>query len=205
MLIEKLKGIPRLSREEELDLWHQYRNGSGTARDKILRCHLHYVAQISRQMHNKTGLNIDDLFSAGCLGLMRAFPKFDESRGTRFVTYAAFWIKNEIVTEIRHKYTNGLIGEGKPTDKMAEFSEDYNYTVNTDEPEVVCIQKEIHQITKDSLKALKPREQRIIKERYWGEQTFADVGRKLDLSRERIRQLELESLDKLKYRLEKRI
>lgn len=42
------------------------------------------------------GIEYDDLFQAGCLGLLKAAEQFEESRGLRFSTYAVFLILGEM-------------------------------------------------------------------------------------------------------------
>ena len=42
------------------------------------------------------GIEYDDLFQAGCLGLIKAAENFEESRGLRFSTYAVFLILGEM-------------------------------------------------------------------------------------------------------------
>lgn len=47
-------------------------------------------------IYSKRGIPLDDILTAGNMGLMRAVEKYDPSFNTRFATYAAFWIKQEI-------------------------------------------------------------------------------------------------------------
>jgi len=46
-------------------------------------------------------IDIDDLVSAGNLGLIKAIKKFDTKYQTNFSTYAVFWIKQAILREIK--------------------------------------------------------------------------------------------------------
>ena len=48
------------------------------------------------------GLEREDLIQAGVAGLLRAIDKFDESRGTRFSTYAVPWIRQSIGRQIEN-------------------------------------------------------------------------------------------------------
>ncbi|MFE1291295.1 sigma-70 family RNA polymerase sigma factor [Streptomyces sp. NPDC058751] len=46
------------------------------------------------------GLDYDDLFQHGALGLMRAARKFDPAKGFKFSTYATWWVRQSIVRGI---------------------------------------------------------------------------------------------------------
>jgi RNA polymerase sigma factor for flagellar operon FliA len=77
--------------------------GDITARDAVLRQHLglvYHVAQgLSRSRAND--VELDDLVSAGTLGLIDAFEHFDASRGLAFSTYAAPRIRGAMLDELR--------------------------------------------------------------------------------------------------------
>lgn len=53
--------------------------------------------------HAERGVPMADLISAGNIGLFRAAQKFDRDRGIKFSTYAAWWIKQQIMREIEKK------------------------------------------------------------------------------------------------------
>lgn len=78
-------------------------NTDDSARDTILRQHLglvYYVAQqLARARANE--VELDDLVSAGTLGLMDAFEHFDASRGLAFSTFAAPRIRGAMLDELR--------------------------------------------------------------------------------------------------------
>ena len=57
-----------------------------------------YAKECSKRFN--CSLDINDLKQAGFMGLMKASEKFDVSKGTRFSTYAVYWIKQSILREI---------------------------------------------------------------------------------------------------------
>jgi RNA polymerase primary sigma factor len=69
--------------------------GDVEARDHMVRANLRLVVNIARGYTGK-GLGLQDLIEEGNLGLLRAVEGFDPSMGTRFSTYASYWIKQSI-------------------------------------------------------------------------------------------------------------
>ena len=71
---------------EESDPW---------ARERLVRSNLRLVVNIAKKYSGR-GMSLGDLIEEGNLGLIKAVDYFDPDRGTRFSTYAAWWIKQSI-------------------------------------------------------------------------------------------------------------
>ncbi len=88
-----VQTVPRLTREEEHDLAVLVRDtGDPAALDKLARANLRYVVAIALK-YRRYRVPVAELVSEGSVGLVVAAKKFDPDRGTRFVTYAAHWIR----------------------------------------------------------------------------------------------------------------
>jgi RNA polymerase sigma factor for flagellar operon FliA len=72
-------------------------------RDAVLRQHLGLVYHVAQQLARArpNDVELDDLVSAGTLGLIDAFEHFDASRGLAFSTFAAPRIRGAILDELR--------------------------------------------------------------------------------------------------------
>ena len=91
----EINETPLLSADEELELAGAIAQGDMEARDLMVRANLRLVVNIARGYTSK-GLSLQDLIEEGNLGLLRAVEGFDPSVGTRFSTYASYWIKQSI-------------------------------------------------------------------------------------------------------------
>lgn len=70
------------------------------AREKIVNGNLRFVVRMAKSI-TKDPNRIQQLTSAGNVGLLIAIDKFDITQGTRFLTYAAHWIRKEMFDEIQ--------------------------------------------------------------------------------------------------------
>lgn len=73
----------------------QAQQGDLHARDMIIKSNLRFVITIAKQFQNR-GVPLMDLISEGSCGLIYAINKFDPERGTPFINYAVYWIKQFI-------------------------------------------------------------------------------------------------------------
>ena len=71
-------------------------------RDKLILSNLKLVQKIAHNYKN-TGLDIEDLISEGNIGLVKAVEKFDPNNGSRFSTYATYWIRQAITRALSNQ------------------------------------------------------------------------------------------------------
>jgi len=91
-----------LSREEEAALATRIQEGDEVAWEELVQCNLRLVVSIARRYIGQ-GLEFADLIQEGNLGLMRAARDFDATFGTKFSTYATWWIKQAIGRSVSNK------------------------------------------------------------------------------------------------------
>jgi RNA polymerase sigma-32 factor len=116
--LNHVQTIPRLTREEEHDLAVQVRDsGDAVALDKLTRANLRYVVAIAIK-YRRYRVPISELVSEGSIGLVVAARKFDPDRGTRFVTYAAHWIRAFMLDHVIRGSSMVANGSGPMRSKM---------------------------------------------------------------------------------------
>jgi RNA polymerase primary sigma factor len=84
-----------LTRAEEVALAKRIEAGDESARNRMVESNLRLVVATARTYAYR-GVPLLDLIQEGTLGLMRAVERFDWRRGTKFSTYAGWWIRQAI-------------------------------------------------------------------------------------------------------------
>lgn len=230
------------------------------ARNALAEANLRLVVMLAKA-YRASGVPFPDLVQEGNLGLMRAVDKFDHRVGTRFSTYATWWIRQSIAREVTRcaetvrvpfgmnerrrraaRVARQLTQSLGRTPDDAELAEELQVSVDqlrrsleattrsisinapvseegdrtlgdilTREDDVglddAAITRERELQARALLAKLSPREQHILRKRFGIDGTddgitLREIGEELDLSRERIRQLEAIALDKLRASLE---
>ncbi|HIY45464.1 MAG TPA: RNA polymerase sporulation sigma factor SigG [Candidatus Borkfalkia excrementipullorum] len=93
-------GLPRLSAEESDELMRRLKEGDEKAREKFIVGNMRLVLSLVKRFWAKNA-NADDVFQAGCIGLLKAIDGFDPNLGVRFSTYGVPMILGEIKRYLR--------------------------------------------------------------------------------------------------------
>ncbi len=255
--LKEISSIPVLSQEEERELGYRIKKGDKEALKKLVKHNLRFVVSVAKKYRN-LGIPLMDLINEGNLGLIKAAKKFDPDRDVKFISYAAWWIKQSImkyITEqsapikiplkaknrlqkldsLRDEYKKTYNEEPSEEELMdiADLSErelknteltrfrfesldDYvgddkdialSDLISLEEESVEDrhIKKSLIEEVNRCLEELPEREKDIIKLRYGlydgKPRTLREIGEKYGISKERVRQLENNILNKLKRKL----
>ena len=196
---------PPLSKSEESLLFQKMSEGDQSARDKIIEHNLRLVSHIIRKYYASYE-HPDELLSVGSLGLIKAVDSFKPTFGTRFATYGAKCVQNEILMFFRSKKKRSI--EISINDQI-DVDKDGNPLTYLDiisQPETIeCdldMKEHIEKIRQLVDKVLLPREKEIIILRYglkgYQPRTQREVARHLGISRSYVSRIEKKALEKMK-------
>lgn len=204
--IEESKSFPPpLSQDVERELFIKKQNGDKEARAKLIEHNLRLVSHIIKKYYSSYE-NPDELLSIGSLGLIKAVDSFKADFGTRFATYGAKCVQNEILMFFRSKKRAGIeisINDTIEVDKDGN-SLTYLDIISTDEAierdlDLKICTERLHRFVESALSA---REKEIIVLRYGLEgyqpKTQREVAKHLAISRSYVSRIEKRALEKLK-------
>jgi len=96
LYLRQINESPLLTADEEKMLARRIIHQSDpAARERMVRSNLRLVVNIAKHYVNR-GLSLPDLIEEGNIGLLKAVEGFDPENGSRFSTYASWWIKQAI-------------------------------------------------------------------------------------------------------------
>lgn len=196
---------PALPPDEERRNFEEMRRGSEEARQILILHNLRLVAHIVRKYYS-TSKSQEDLVSIGTIGLVKAVDTYRADTGTRFATYAAKCIQNEILMSFRaqKKYSSEIsIHETIDVDRDGNPLA-YIDVISSDEDLHGEVERKIlgDRALSVMQTALSLRERQIIVMRYglFGtrEMTQREAAERLGISRSYVSRIEKSALEKLK-------
>jgi RNA polymerase sporulation-specific sigma factor len=196
---------PPLSAAEERELLEKSHNGDMDARNKLIEHNLRLVSHIIKKYYSSYE-SPEELLSIGSMGLIKAVDSFKSNYGTRFATYAARCVQNEILMFFRSKKkrtgeisindTIDVDKDGNPLTYLDIISVDEDLESDLDMKSYI---EKIRELV-DSV--LDEREKEIIVLRYglkgYQPRTQREVAAYLGISRSYVSRIEKKVLEKLK-------
>jgi RNA polymerase primary sigma factor len=218
--LRAITRLPRLTPEEERALGERIQSwGDPEALRQLIEGNLRFVVSYAKR-YRGLGVPFIDLIHEGNLGLIEAAQRFDPSRNVKFITYAVWWIRQAI----GHALSVQMRAFSLP-DKLwyvasavdVSLSDRISIGGGTDGPELgevleqegepVAESRLLHRAVARSVRGalaeLAAREREVVELRYGFDRdgdvrTLQEVGMLLNLSRERVRQIESDAKEKLR-------
>lgn len=196
---------PPLSAAEESEAFRKMKEGDMRARDKIIEHNLRLVSHIIKKYYTSYQ-NPEELLSVGSLGLIKAVDSFKAEHGTRFATYGARCVQNEILMYFRSTkkgageiYINDVIDIDKDGNPLT-----YLDIIGTDDDIADDIDIKVHteRVLELVENVLDKREREIIVLRYglcgFQPKTQREVAKHLGISRSYVSRIEKKALEKMR-------
>ena len=210
LFLNEMARYPLLTAAEEVELAKRIEQGDAAAKNRMINANLRLVVSISKRYQGQ-GLSLLDLIQEGVLGLIRAVEKFDW-QGRLTASLGRTPTDEELAEAVRLR-----------PDQIEQVREAARAIVSLDQPigaeeeggglgeliagEHVEPAEELHLSLREeashrAVAALPEREREVIALRYdidggEGPLTLEQIGRRLGLTRERVRQIEEEALERL--------
>jgi RNA polymerase primary sigma factor len=99
MFFKDINGYDIPSGEEQMELARKAKQGDQKARDKLITSNLRFVITCAKKYVNQ-GVPLIDLINAGNYGLCLAINNYDPDRGYKFISFAVWYIRRELLREI---------------------------------------------------------------------------------------------------------
>ena len=138
LYLSYIAKVPLLTPEQEQELARRVQQGDADAERQLIEANLRLVVRVARRYLNR-GLSLLDLIEEGNLGLLHAVTKFQPGRGTRFSTYAVWWIRQAVARALANQarmirlpvHIELLLGQYMK--KKAALTQDLGRAPNTEE------------------------------------------------------------------------
>ena len=173
---------------------------ANVAKNRIIRANLRLVVSIARKHLPGGPQGLFELISDGNVSLMRAVEKFDYARGFKFSTYASWAIMRNFARSVpRERYRMGRFQSGQ------EEALEIAAGLASYDPNEVSI-PEIRESLNAVLAQLSTRERAILVSHYGLDSrgtsvTLEELGRRIHISKERVRQIEIQAIRKMREML----
>ncbi|MCA9014597.1 MAG: sigma-70 family RNA polymerase sigma factor [Planctomycetaceae bacterium] len=184
-----------------LDRIEQKLKDAQRLRDYIIQANLRLVVSIAKALTDRAN-SFEDIVSDGQMPLIRAVEIFDIDRGNRFSTYATWAIRNFLfrTTKKGRKYRKTFVSGAE---SVAVGMSDFRATPRSHE----SYHRSIQEVLKQVLHSLDEREQQILQRRFGlshsdTPEKFREIAADLGVSTERVRQLTIRSLERMRDLIE---
>ena len=173
-------------------LIEKIRNGDRNAEMEIIESNKALIYKIIKDYYyaSKNVLDMEDVYQAGCLGLIKAVRNFKPELGNKFVTYAYYLIRGEVqriyeehskremtMSDIQIRNSDGVVMESQEAMDYIRYErksweDEWNHQKMTDDKIMVD----------DLLKKVTPLQKKILVYRYYDDLSQKEIGELINKS-----------------------
>ena len=121
----EIREYPLLTKEEEMSLARKVKLGRRESLNELIESNLSFVVKVASEYRN-LGLPFEDLLNEGNIGLIEAAHRYDAGKGTKFITYAIWWIRKSILKALS-EHSNLVRVPNYQMKKVREIRDAENY------------------------------------------------------------------------------
>jgi RNA polymerase primary sigma factor len=250
-----IREYPLLTKEQEQGLARNVRKGCRVSLHGLVESNLSFVVKVASEYRN-LGLPFEDLLNEGNIGLIEAAHRYDATKGTKFITYAIWWIRKSILKSLsehsslvrvptyqmkkvreirdtedilrrslgrkpkREEISKKLDRSVNKIDQVLQFTlremsledkvgkerdtpiADYLVDDNLTTPEDDLIKREANSLVSEAMESLTEQERTVLCHRFGiaggPTLTLKEIGQMMNISRERVRQVECQAKNRMK-------
>ena len=224
--LREIAKLPRLTADQERELGQRIRDARDEdAVTRLVEANLRFVVSFAKK-YRGLGVSFLDLIHEGNLGLIEAARRFDPTRNVKFITYAVWWVRESMMHVLADQTRafsfppklfsalrrvpgggndvslNEPVRRGHaPDDGSSRELQDLLEQEATAVDDEMIHRADLDELA-DALRDLDGKEREVVRLRYGLEddepRTLQEIGDRLHLSRERVRQIESRAKDKLR-------
>jgi len=216
--LKEIAKLPRLTVEEERELGRRIQiERDEAALSRLVESNLRFVVSYGKRYRGH-GVSFLELIHEGNLGLIEAARRFDPSRNVKFITYAVWWVRQammhaladqtraftfppKLLATLRHGAGDVSLSDPVGSDDSARELGDTFALDQTSVDDEMIHRNDVDELI-EALGDLDGKEQEVVRLRFGFEddepKTLQEIGDRLHLSRERVRQIESRAKDKLR-------
>lgn len=194
-----LNSMPEVPTWNKLARPNELLRQADSTRNFIAESNLRLVVAVAKSF-GFSGEAFFDRISSGNIGLLKAIDKFDFTRGNKFSTYASYAIRSEMIGAFNRTQTLNT--------RFVRLPDDHPYKANASTPTEVDEVSEresnislLKKLIPTLLSRLDVREYTIVRHRFGldaAPETLEQVGKRLNITKERVRQIEARAMDKVR-------
>ena len=251
----EIREYPLLTKKQEQGLARNVKKGCQDSLHELVKSNLSFVVKVASEYRN-LGMPFEDMLNEGNIGLIEAAHRYDASKGTKFITYAIWWIRKSILKSLsehsslvrvptyqmkkvreirdaenslrrslgrkpkREEISRQLDRSVNKIDQVLQFTlremslddkigkdretpiADYLVDDNLVTPEDDLIKREANSLVSEAMTDLTDQERTVLCHRFGiaggPTLTLKEIGEMMNISRERVRQVECQAKNRLK-------